>query len=129
MSVTFFLVNTATDAIVEGVEELEVNVSNSNAMHLLRTLGFNTEELSGEATGEIFLGAVMLAQGIAPADEGVPMHELTEAEKRAMPLGALFGNATVIECGRHPGYTDERLVQLRSLAEVANQRDLMVVWG
>ena len=132
MTATFFLVNTETDAIVDGAEELEINVSNHNARHLLGTLGFDTEELCGEATAEVFLGAVMIAQGLNPADEGVPAHELTPAEVAADPvLGMLVGGsgATVIHGGRHPGYTDERLVQLRDLAEFALVHNATVVWS
>lgn len=131
MTVTFFLVNATTDEQVSA-EELEINVSNYNARHLLGTLGFDTEELCGEATGEVFLGAVLIAQGLAPADEGVPSHELTADEKAADPVLAMLGTSTgmtVIHAGRHEGYTEERLDGLRELAQFAFARDLTVVWS
>lgn len=108
---------------IEALEESpspSINVSSMNARALLDVLGITREEcpdLVGGEDPEAFLGRVLMAQAVAPADAGIPATE-------AAGPGARF-----IDCGRDEGYIDERLAQLRSLANfcVAEGRD--VVWA
>jgi hypothetical protein len=115
MSVTFF----APDA-QDQTSDLEINVSNANAAFILDALGYAesvTEgELFGETSGEDFLGRVMVALGLAPADEGRPS-----------PPDA--DHVTVVDCGRRPGYLQEKLDMLRELGDAAKGFGSMVVWG
>lgn len=113
MSVTFF----AADA-QQATEGLEINMSNANAAFVLDALGFAEDVQAGDLCGELpaqdFLGRVLTAFGLAPVDEGVPAHRV---------------EANFIECGRRPGYLQERLVQLQELAEVACGHKSVIAWG
>jgi len=99
-----------------------LNVSNTNAMHLLGLLGLPSEpdecgSLSGSTTAEDFLGRVLLAQAVSPADEGVPV----TTQKG-------HGGATMIRMGRRAGYSEGRLTALRELADFAVHRGRDVQW-
>jgi len=107
-----------------------VNVSNTNAVHLVAVLGYldpawNTggeddfPELCGQDSADSFLGRVLLAICVNPADAGIPAHE----------VGSAFSEGSVIDCGRPAGYTDARLEQLRTLAEWAVTRGRCIQWG
>jgi hypothetical protein len=91
----------------------DLNVSNANAMHLLGLLGLPSEpdecgSLGGSTTAEDFLGRVLIAQAVSPADAGVPV--TTEVGQ---------GGATMIDMGRRAGYSEDRLTELRELADFA----------
>ncbi|MFJ6354803.1 hypothetical protein ACIQKB_35770 [Streptomyces sp. NPDC092046] len=101
MSVTFF-----ADAVSE-----EVNMANANAARVLGVLGYG--ELAGDAEAEDFLGRVLVALALTPEDAGRP----ATAEGR------------FVDCGRREGYVQERLEELRELAEDARARRLTVYWG
>ncbi|THA53269.1 hypothetical protein E6R62_19470 [Streptomyces sp. A1136] len=101
MSVTFF-----ADSV--GVE---VNMANSNAARVLGVLGY--EELAGDAEADDFLGRVLVALALVPVDAGRP----ATAEGR------------FVDCGRRAGYIQERLEELRALAEEARAQGLPVYWG
>ncbi|MFI8769585.1 hypothetical protein ACIGN6_32400 [Streptomyces sp. NPDC053792] len=101
MSVTFFV-----DSTGEGV-----NMANSNAARVLGVLGYG--ELAGEAEADDFLGRVLVGLALTPVDAGRP--------------AAAEGN--FIDCGRRAGYIQERLEELRGLAEEARARRLPVCWG
>ncbi|MFD3539671.1 hypothetical protein ACFWUQ_09235 [Streptomyces sp. NPDC058662] len=101
MSVTFF---------ADFTDE-PVNMANANAVRVLDVLGY--DELYGDADAEDFLGRVLVALAVAPADAGRP--------------ATVDGN--FIDCGRPPGYTQTRLEELRELAEDACARRLRVAWG
>ncbi|MFE6714043.1 hypothetical protein [Streptomyces sp. NPDC057695] len=101
MSVTFF-----ADAAVE-----EVNMANANAARVLDVLGY--DELAGDAEADDFLGRVLVALALVPADTGRP----PTAEGR------------FVDCGRRAGYVLERLEDLRVLAEEARASGLPVYWG
>lgn len=90
-------------------EHLEVNVSSSNAVVLCDALGINLAEEGwcGSLPAGDFLGRVLLALAIQPADEGIPAHELPT------------GGVRWVECGRRPGYIQDRLAQLHELAQWA----------
>lgn len=98
----------------------DVNVSNTNALHLLDLLGVAVEDgepLMGSMSAEDFLGRVLVARAVSPADAGVPATVIAGA------------GATVIHCGRSEGYSDTRLGQLHALAEFAVSRGRTIQWG
>lgn len=99
-----------------------LNVSNANARHLLDLLGFSSEsdqdgDLSGSTTAEDFLGRVLLAQAVNPADAGVPVLEETGQ-----------GGMTLVKMGRRVGYSEDRLESLRELADFAVSRGRAIQW-
>lgn len=72
----------------------------------------------GSMPAQDFLGRVLVAQAVNPADAGVPA--------RVMPSE---GGATMIDCGRREGYSEDRLGQLHELAEFAVSRGRTIQWG
>lgn len=100
------------------LREVAVNVSNGSATHLLPLLGIeaSTMQSGGSVPAEDFLGRVLLAMAVAPADEGVPAHSL------AGP-GARF-----VDCGRPEGYTERVLDTLHALALAAVSAARDVQW-
>lgn len=103
---------------VPEVSEPEVQMSNSNAFMLLSLLGLALSEdfsdyCSGSIPAEDFLGRVLLAQGLNPADAGSDT--------------IVVGN--MVDCGRPEGYTDAKLDAMREVADwaIANKRE--IVWG
>ncbi|MDN5917331.1 MAG: hypothetical protein L0I76_19915 [Pseudonocardia sp.] len=129
-----------------GDTEPDLDVSSVNAVTLLRALGFlpelgaddihvraldQDEEIApapppdcdrgqdmrcGECGAEDMLGRVDLALALAPADPGMPWHGLNAA-------------GTVIDCGRRPGYLQDRLHALREVAVFASERGRDVWWS
>jgi hypothetical protein len=100
-------------------EDLEINVSSANAVVLCDTLGINLAEEGwcGSLPAEDFLGRVLLALAIQPSDEGIPAHELPT------------GGVRWVECGRRPGYIQDRLAQLHELAAWAVAHGAVVDFG
>lgn len=99
----------------------EVNVSNANAVHLLGLLGVQVEhdgELLGSMSAQDFLGRVLVALAVNPADAGIPVTTSTA------PSGM-----TLVDCGRSEGYADRRLAELRDVAEFAVGHDRLIQWG
>lgn len=127
MSVTFAAVtrtfnpalNADVLASIPEAEELEINMSNTNAHRVCETLGINLEEEGwcGSLPAQDFLGRVLLALAIQPADEGIPAHEVPT------------GGVRWVECGRSEGYLQERLGQLRELADWAVAHDAEIDFG
>lgn len=127
MSVTFsaatrtFCAQLSADVLmsVPAAEHLEVNMSNSNAAVVCDALGINLEEEGwcGSVPAENFLGRVLVALAIQPSDEGIPSHELPT------------GGVRWIECGRRPGYTQDRLAQLHALATWAVENNAEIDFG
>jgi hypothetical protein len=106
---------------VEALDGPSVNVSNTNAAHLLALLGlFDTGELVGQLAADDFLGRVLLALAVNPADAGIPATSTG---------GPGTGTALVVDCGRRVGYTEARLDQLRTVAEAARAAGRAVVWS
>jgi hypothetical protein len=103
----------------------EVNMSNLNARGVLEALGIVDVEMVGEEDGEAFLGRVLLALAVAPADEGVPAHELVAGVFVAVGEGG----PTFVHCGRRAGYLQERLVQLEEVARWAISVGRPVTWA
>jgi hypothetical protein len=128
MSVTFtaatrtFNADFNADVIADipAAEELAVNMSNSNAFRVCGTLGIDLEfeGWCGSLPAADFLGRVLLALAIEPVDAGVPS-----------TVDAAPGRATFVDCGRAPGYTQERLGQLRTLADWAVAHNAEISFG
>ncbi len=115
-----------------------VDFNNGRAMDILAALGFVPEPggdiwdvMSGELPAPEFLGRVLLALGLAPVDEGCEGRVLTAAEVAADPvLAHLAGPGTTVEVGaRRAGYMQERLGELRELAELAIAAGNDIAWA
>ena len=104
--------------IQKTVEDPEVNMSNVNAATLLDVLGIKVgEDFSDRCTGRLeaddFLGRILVARALSPADEGLP----------ALQEG------NMIDCGRSEGYVDVRLAELEQIAVWSRDRNLQIAWG
>ena len=98
----------------------ELNVSNGNAALLLESLGITGEDrLGGSMPAGEFSGRVLLAQAIAPPDEGMPTHD--------MPASP--GGLTIVYGGRPIGYLHKKLVELQQIAAWATEHETTVSWG
>lgn len=109
-------------ACVQGVrdvdDELDVNVSQANAVVLLYALGLHSEDLSGGTTPQDFFGRVMLARAEDLDDTGIPVNEA-----RYAPQGM-----TIIDCGLRPGYYADVFGRLWNLAAEALRLGRDIVW-
>ena len=112
-------------------EELEVNMSNSNAAVVCATLGIDLEEWGwcGSLPAADFLGRVLIAPAVSPVDAGVPAHRLQPGDSAGVFGTVVEGGPTFIECGRREGYTQERLDQLRELADWAIAHNAEISFG
>ena len=131
MSVSFYGYNQTTQSF----SEAEVNLSNLNASGLLDLLGIQvgedfSERCCGSMSADDLLGRVLIAQAIMPADEGLPVYKMTGSDYSGQSglLGGLLSGLAQAEAegvsgptiwsgGRSAGYFDERLAQVRELAE------------
>ena len=91
----------------------DVNLSNHNAAMILDLLGQDATELCGSMDATQLVGAILLAHALTPTDQGVPA----------------YADGNVINCGRRPGYTEETLNRLATLATYARQHDGTVTWA
>lgn len=101
-------------------DELSINLSNVNAAFVLDALGYPRDvydDLSGSASGEDLAGRISMALALSPEDEGVPAHE------------AVGSGARVINCGRAPGYLQDRLSDLWALAQFSIKTGRVVTWA
>jgi hypothetical protein len=118
-------------------DEPSLNMTNLNAAHLLRALGLlpelgadavlhehepvsrlaggNAFGLAGECDALDLLGRIDLALALSPVDEGTPWHPVTPG-----------GN--FLDCGRRPGYLQDRLHVLRAIAVHARELHRRVTW-
>lgn len=99
--------------------EVSVNVADGNASHLLDVLGLPFDGNGGHLDAADFKGRVLVAMALNPVDAGVPAHTAHSD---------LLG-MTVIDAGRRPGYTDERLTHLLEVAEAALRQGRDVSWA
>lgn len=111
-----------------------VNIGQVNAARILPMLGYEVHEtgetffgvpthdddMYGEADAQEFLGRVLMALAIEPADEGTDTHELPREDDRG---------PHVHQCGRRAGYTEEKLSALHTLAQWCAERGRPVVWA
>lgn len=133
MSVTFSGASLrATDEFgevmwVEAPDELEVNMANGNAAQVCAALGVSlAPDWCGDMDADDFLGRVLVALAVAPADPGMPSYELLPGDA---DRPAWAGDATVIQGARPPGYLQERLEQLHALALWCRENGKFVSWG
>ena len=91
----------------------EVNMSNINAREVITMLGLSTEDLCGTLQASDLLGRILIAQAVAPRDAGIPATQ----------------EGNFVYGGREEGYTDDRLIELLSVAEYAAERNLVVSFG
>lgn len=103
-----------------GCRDHDVNLSNPNAISVLRRLNFDAnfeDGIGGNATPDDFLGRVMVANvglddsGVAPVTDKAP------------------GQACWIDCGIRLGYYDDVASRLADLATEAKARGCMIAWG
>lgn len=103
-----------TITLQDSSEFYEVNVSNLNARAILEVLGFvNDDDLVGTVSADDFLGRVLVAMMLNPADAGVPVTT----------------DGSVINCGRTEGYMDGILMQLQTLAQYAANENHSISWS
>lgn len=98
-----------------------VNLSNRNAADVLGMLGCTHDgepEMVGACSADDFEGRVLTALALVPVDAGVPAYETASA-----------GGATVLECGRRPGYHQDILGRLHELATWSRARQRTVYWS
>lgn len=74
---------------------------------------------SGECAAGDMLARIDLALALAPADAGVPAREVGPASRPD----------AVIDCGRSPGYLQDRLHRLREVADYAARSRRAVCWA
>jgi len=123
VSITFYAAQESEHAefgtiitMVDALDALSVNVSNSNAFALLDRLGIDAD-YCGSMAAEDFLGRAMVAN-VGRCDEGfAPTTERGQ------------GGATMIDCGVRPGYFDDRMSSLAELASTAAARGFLVAWA
>lgn len=128
--------------MIEADSAPQVNVSNFNASDIFRALGILTDDPAAEARSfefeetalapsdenspfaggslapQDFLGRVLLALAITPADEG----------RQAIVTTAAGGSTSVL-CSRRVGYLQGRLSELHAVAVFAADRGRDVTWG
>lgn len=108
MSITFY----ARDH--HGEDAPSVNMSNSNAAMVVRSLGLEFD-YSGQVSPTDLLIAIACAD---PIDSGAP-----EVISRGN------GGATMIDCAIRPGYHADRYSDLRTIARYADENGTDVVWA
>lgn len=107
----------------------ELNVANGNVIGLLEMLGIEVEVADGpfgplpvDCVGSMdatdFLGRVLAAEIMSVGDPG------REEEISVGRLGCIS-----IQLARREGYTEERLAELRAIAEFARANGRAVVWS
>jgi len=74
------------------------------------------DDLAGECDADDLLGRIELALALSPADVGVPWHATTAA-------------GSWIDCGRPPGYLQQRLHELRAITVHARHLQRRVSWN
>ena len=103
--------------------DVEVSVSNTNAALILEALGLLPDDVSfddvccGSMDAGDLLGRALMALALAPEDEGMPAYEMVGS------------GAPMIQCGRHPGYLQDRLNQIQELARWCLRHRRDVEWS
>jgi len=116
MTVTFSAYIPGSVGGVCSPAQLDINMNIRNAVMVCEALGIDLNDVGwcGSMTAADFQGRVLMALAVAPVDEGMPAYEHPGP------------GATMIEGARIPGYLQERLGQLRELADwaVANNAEI-----
>jgi hypothetical protein len=97
----------------------DLNVSNTNGWTLLDALGI-APDYCGEVPATALVA--MCDQLMAGHDDGVPSHEGPGM------LGSAYV-ANMVDCGRRPGYLQDRAAALLAVAVAAQSLGRDVVWG
>lgn len=115
------------DEIETGATPLTVNVSNRNALDILRAFG------RCPAIGDAPCGEIDAAELITLIDAaltvGVADNALVTIDGGSSGLGVLDGGMRVVDCGREAGYVSGRLTELRALAIKCLAIGARVYWG
>ncbi len=132
MSVTFSAPNQPQDE--DGMGVFDVNVSNVNAVRIAESLGFRLDpdhdgDLFGQMDASVFLGHVLMALALAPADEGMPAFELSPGDSAGILGVVREGGPRIVMGARRPGYLQDRLRELHALAGWAVANGEEVQWG
>lgn len=112
------------NAVHEGVNSDEINVSNSNSVSILEVLGLMTQDdefcdvCCGSMNAEDFLGRVLMALAVAP-----------ESAERVSEQTMFASGGMYVQCGRPAGYVQSKLLRLKEVAEFAIQHDREVIWS
>lgn len=96
----------------------EANLSNGNAMDVLRMFGIEPH-YEGEATAEQFLGGIAFVRAM----------NATGHEPLVKPTTREGGRVQVIHCGRTPDQVERYLIEFEKIAMEAARRKVLVVWG
>jgi glyoxylase-like metal-dependent hydrolase (beta-lactamase superfamily II) len=95
-------------------------MSNANARYIMGLLGIGFDCADSMPAAE-FAERLDFAMIVGGGDTGtVPVAYVDES---------VWGGATVIDCGRPAGYADERLEQLREVADWALAHGREVLWS
>lgn len=96
-------------------EAPQVDLTGANAGNLLRIIGLYEEggDMVGSLSGAEFAGRVAQARVRERMDAGVPAKQ----------------TGVMIDCGRTPGYVQERLDQLQAVGNFAWDKGVSVTWG
>lgn len=103
---------------VYAVDVPYLNVSNNNGRRLLSLLDLDAFEAVGSTTAADFLSRAFLADLLMPVDKGAQVHEDRTA-----------GGMQFVDCGRDPGYLQDRLATLTGIALWARSHGRDVTWG
>lgn len=107
-----------SDAVEAAGEPPKVNMASANARHILGLLGLPTDgEMVGALSPADLLGRALIALAVAPADEGVPAHEVPGP------------GATLIHGGRGQGYSEALLTAIVEVTQWADTHGRDVVWA
>lgn len=117
MSITFAATLTENpDGSWNDVGGPSLNVSNTNAALLLERLGVEFDH-SGSIDADDLLGRALTAN-VGRDDNGMPAAEYHEPGKLRMT-----------DCGLRPGYFEDRLAVLVTVANHAQSHGVSVTWG
>jgi len=123
MSVSFWARKGNT--LLNEESNLEINMSNTNAMMILQTLSFQPDEYCGDVKNDelenFILRCDLALQAIREEPSLDPGRETTIEKGETGP--------TFVHCGVHPGYMQERISQLRDLASFAYKHQAELSWG
>lgn len=112
MGITFALI---TGGVLRTSGPAAVDMKLRDGLDMLTALGFSADPAAvhGEVQPADLLGRLLLADALTPADEGVPTTE--------------DGRWTT--GGRSEGWTQRKLAELRTLAELAQTQGVPVGWS
>lgn len=129
-----------TKPVEDGEDSPEVQMSNTNAVAVLETLGLKATDESFEDTccgaisGEDLMGRILVALAIAPESAERPtLARVNEAHTYGAEAHAgavmVTTGPTMIQCGVEAGYVQAKLEALRAVAEFCIEQDREVVWA